>query len=264
MTSIHPDAAISDSPLETPHRRPAIPNTPQRRQLERDRGIRDIIFGAQDGVLTALGLVTGLGAAQHDRATLLIAGLLTILVGALSMGVGEFLGSKTEREVVQHTIDLERREMIESPDAEIAEQVAYYIHKGFTREEAEMILRRLAQHPDIWLHEMVRDEFGIDPRVVEEGGVGSALWMAGSFAVGAAIPILPHLTPLTTMQATVVGFVLSAVMLFTIGAIAARSCGRHPLPKGLEIAGVGFLVFLISWAAGYVIPAFFGHAPIAP
>src|SRR5581483_646275 len=91
--------------------RPRIPDTQQRRSLEKRRSIREIVFGMQDGILTTLGIITGVGVAEGDRAAVFISGFLALLAGALSMGVGEYLGRKSEREVVQATIDLERREM---------------------------------------------------------------------------------------------------------------------------------------------------------
>src|SRR5579859_5776187 len=87
---------------------PRIPDTPERQRLERQRSIREIVFGAQDGILTTLGIVSGVGGAAADRGTIVITGVLSLLVGALSMGAGEFLGGRAERDVVQNAIDFER------------------------------------------------------------------------------------------------------------------------------------------------------------
>ncbi|HXO17419.1 MAG TPA: VIT1/CCC1 transporter family protein, partial [Candidatus Dormibacteraeota bacterium] len=127
--------------------KPRIPDTQQRRTLEKRRSVRQIVFGVQDGILTTLGIITGVGVAEGDRAAVFISGFLALLAGSLSMGVGEYLGRKSEREVVQATIDLEKREMAEDPQGEFTEQVAYYKLKGFSAEEAEMIVKRLTQHP---------------------------------------------------------------------------------------------------------------------
>ena len=108
-----------------------IPDTPERQKLEKQRSIREIVFGAQDGILTTLGIVAGVGGASPDRATIVITGGIALLVGALSMGAGEFLGGRAERDVVQNAIDFERWEMATMPADEFAEQVAYYRLKGF-------------------------------------------------------------------------------------------------------------------------------------
>jgi VIT1/CCC1 family predicted Fe2+/Mn2+ transporter len=241
---------------------PRIPDTPERRRLARDRRIREIVFGAQDGVLTTLGIVTGVAAAEQERAAAIITGMVTLLVGAISMGVGEYLGGKSEREVVQNAIALEARELREKPDEEFAEQVAYYVVKGFTTEEAQMITRRLVQNRDLWLYEMVRDEFGIDLRMAEEGGLGSAFAIGGSFAAAALFPVLPYLFNIPVGRCSLIGFALAAVALFAIGAYSGRLSGRNPLKKGFEIVAYGAAVFLVSYAAGRFIPPLFGHHPL--
>ena len=246
-----------------PHRRPRIPDTPQRQKLERQRGIREVVFGMQDGILTTLGIVTGVGGASTDRPTILITGLLSMLVGAMSMGVGEYLGGKSEREVVQSAVQRERQELADMPDAEFAEQLGYYRLKGFTEEEALMMVRRLKKNPDIWLHEMVRDEFGIDLREAEGGGLRSSFGMAGSFAAGAVVPVLAYLTPLSLGAAMWVSLVLAASALFAIGAYAGTISGRSPVGKGFEVVAFGTAVFVISWAAGHYVPPLFGHGSIS-
>ncbi|MDQ6929724.1 MAG: VIT1/CCC1 transporter family protein [Candidatus Eremiobacteraeota bacterium] len=243
--------------------RPRIPDTAQRKTLEKQRSVREIVFGLQDGILTTLGIVTGIGVADGQRSTVIIAGMLALLAGALSMGVGEYLGGKSEREVVQATIDMEKREMQANPQDEFTEQVAYYKLKGFSSEEAHMIVSRLAQNPEIYLYEMMRDEFGIDPRVAEEGTLRPALSMAGSYALGSLIPIVPYLFTGTPVVATFAGLVLATLGLFGIGFYAARNSDRNPWGKGLEVVALGALVFTVSYLAGRFIPPLFGHAPVS-
>jgi vacuolar iron transporter family protein len=242
---------------------PRIPDTPQRRELESQRSVREIVFGMQDGILTTLGIITGVGVAEGDRSAVFISGFLALLAGALSMGVGEYLGGKSEREVVQATIEMEKGEMAADPQAEFAEQVAYYKLKGFSAQEAQMIVTRLAQHPDIYLYEMMRDEFGIDPRVAEENSLRAPIAMGLSFAAGSLVPILAFFLPLPMMTSAVFSLVLAVIGLFSVGAYAARTSNRHPIGKGLEIVAYGCVVFVVSYLAGHFIPPLFGHAPVA-
>ncbi|MGC1380324.1 MAG: VIT1/CCC1 transporter family protein [Candidatus Baltobacteraceae bacterium] len=243
--------------------RPRIPDTQQRRSLEKRRSIREIVFGMQDGILTTLGIITGVGVAEGDRSAVFISGFLALLAGALSMGVGEYLGRKAEREVVQATIDLEKREMEDDPQGEFAEQVAYYKLKGFSAEEAEMIVRRLTQHPDIYLYEMVRDEFGIDPREAEDAGLRAPLAMSVSFAVGSLIPILAFMLPLTMPVSTLASLLFALVGLFSVGFYAGTLSERSAIGKGVEVALYGCAVFALSYLVGHFIPPLFGHAPVA-
>lgn len=245
------------------HVQPRIPDTPQRRQLENQRSVREIVFGVQDGILTTLGIITGVGVAEGDRSAVFISGFLALLAGALSMAVGEYLGGKSEREVVEATIAMEKDEMAADPQAEFAEQVAYYKLKGFSAQEAQMIVTRLSKHPDIYLYEMMRDEFGIDPRVVEETGLRAPIAMGASFAGGSLLPILAFFLPVSMLWSTVLSLVLAIAGLFTVGAYAATTSNRHPVAKGFEIVAFGCAVFALSYLAGHYIPPLFGHAPVA-
>ena len=258
---------IPDHPVvvDTPgwhHVTPRIPDTPQRRQLERQRSVREIVFGAQDGIITTMGIVTGLGAATGNEHIVIVSGAIALFAGALSMGVGEFQGTKSEREVVQASIDMESREMQEHPNDEFAEQVAYYKMKGFNSEEAHTIVSRLAKNPEIYLYEMMRDEFGVDPRDAEKTGMRPALSMAGSYAVGSLLPILPYVFGLSTRFAVPVSAVLALCGLFGIGFYAGAVAERSPWQRGVEIALWGTGVFVLSFLAGYFVPPLFGYQSV--
>ncbi|MGB8966040.1 MAG: VIT1/CCC1 transporter family protein, partial [Candidatus Cybelea sp.] len=219
--------------------RPRIPDTQQRRTLEKRRSIREIVFGVQDGILTTLGIITGVGVAEGDRAAVFISGFLALLAGALSMGVGEYLGRKSEREVVQATIDMEKREMASDPQGEFAEQVAYYKLKGFSADEAEMIVKRLTKLPEIYLYEMVRDEFGIDPREADDAGLRAPVAMGASYAIGSFVPILAFMLPLSMFGSTVASLIFALIGLFSVGYYAGTLSERSPIGKGLEVAVYG-------------------------
>ena len=239
--------------------KPRIPDTPQRRTLERQRSVRELVFGVQDGILTTLGIATGVGVAEGKSWFVIISGLLALVAGALSMGVGEYLGGKSEREVVQAAIDMEREEMASNPQDEFSEQVAYYKLKGFSSEEAHTIVSRLAQNPEIYLYEMMRDEFGIDPRIAEETSLRPAIQMACSFAVGALLPLVPYFFSMTPYVTLGVSLLLAVAGLFGIGYYAGTLTNRTNWHKGLEVVAFGMAVFAISWAAGWILPRLFGH-----
>jgi vacuolar iron transporter family protein len=243
--------------------RPRIPDTQQRRTLEKRRSVREIVFGVQDGILTTLGIITGVGVAEGDRAAVFISGFLALLAGALSMGVGEYLGRKSEREVVQATIDMEKREMAADPQGEFTELVAYYKLKGFSAQEAEMIVKRLTQMPEIYLYEMVRDEFGIDPREAEDTGLRAPLAIGFSFAGGSLIPILAFMLPLSMLNSALTALLFAVVGLFCVGYYAGTLSERNPFGKGIEVVLYGCVVFVISYLAGHFIPPLFGHAPVS-
>lgn len=257
MSEIHPDFRVV---VDTPdwHRvKPRIPDTLQRRQLEQQRRVREVVFGVQDGILTTMGIVTFFGVAANGRMTVLAAGLVALIAGALSMAVGEYQGSKSEREVVRASIELEKSEMEANPKDEFAEQVAYYKLKGFSSDEAHMIVSRLAKNPDIYLYEMMRDEFGIDPRIAESSAGRPAIAMGLSYAAGSLVPILPYTVPAAAPWNVVVSAALALAGLFAIGVYAGALGDRNRWLRGVEIALWGTAVFAISYAAGRLIPILF-------
>jgi VIT1/CCC1 family predicted Fe2+/Mn2+ transporter len=239
--------------------KPRIPDTPQRRELERQRSIRELVFGIQDGILTTLGIATGVGVASGKNWFVLVSGLLALLAGALSMGVGQYLGGKAEREVVRAAIEMERSEMEANPKDEFAEQVAYYKLKGFSAEEAHTIVTRLAQNPEIYLYEMMRDEFGVDPRIAEDSGLRAALLMAASFALGAFLPLTPYFFTLGPWWKIGLSLGFAVAGLFGVGYYAGTLSARSAWRKGLEIVFWGTIVFGASLGAGYALPQLFGH-----
>ncbi|HZY98292.1 MAG TPA: VIT1/CCC1 transporter family protein [Candidatus Baltobacteraceae bacterium] len=262
----NPPSVVHDVVVDVPgwqEVKPRIPDTQQRRTLEKQRSVREIVFGVQDGILTTLGIITGVGVAEGDRSAVFISGFLAVLAGSLSMGVGEFLGRKSEREVIQATIEMEKREMAADPQAEFAEQVAYYKLKGFSADEAHLIVRRLTQHPDIYLYEMMRDEFGIDPREAQDEGLRGPVSMAVSYAVGAILPVIAFLLPLTMGVSALVSLAFAVAGLFAVGYYAGTLSDRNPFAKGFEVAMYGCGVFIVSYLAGHYIPPLFGHAPVA-
>ncbi len=255
-------AALVDLP-GWEHVHPRIPDTPQRRKLAGQRTIREVVFGAKDGVLTTMGVTIGLGAATDNHATVIISGLLALLSGALSMGVGEFQGAKSEREVVQAAIEQESSEMRDHPAEEFAEQVAYYKLKGFSSEEAHIIVRRLVQNPDIYLYEMMRDEYGVDPREAEASDVRPAIAMSMAYACGSILPILPYFFAWNPLQSLLGSVGLAMVGLFCVGYFAGTMGSKNPAARGAEVLLYGSIVFAISFTAGRLIPPLFGHAPIS-
>lgn len=242
---------------------PRVPDTPQRRELAAQRSVREIVFGAKDGILTTMGVVIGLGVATGNHITVVISGLLALLSGALSMGVGEYQGAKSEREVVKATIEQERSEMTAHPAEEFAEQVAYYKLKGFSSEEAHMIVHRLEKNPEIYLYEMIRDEFGVDPRIAEDSDVRPAFAMSGAYAFGSILPVFPFFFALSSLHALIASAALALIGLFAIGYYAASISGQNRFSRGFEIMLYGSAVFTISFLAGHFIPPLFGFTPVA-
>src|SRR5918995_2049374 len=155
--------------------------------------IREAIFGAQDGLVSTLAVVTTLAAATADRYPVLVAGIASGLAGIFSMAAGEYIGSKSQREIFDAQIVDEREEVHERPGEAEAEVAYMFEEDGLPHDQALQVARIMAAHPDVMLKTMVEKELGL--AVEEPGGtpLQGALVMGSAFGLGSIAPILPHL-----------------------------------------------------------------------
>ena len=164
----------------------------ERWRVARLARLRELVFGAQDGLLSTVALVTGVAVAVQDQTTVLVAGLAAALPGMLSMATGAFLGSRAEQDVQRSEIEREARELEANPAEELAELVVLYQREGMTYSEARHIAEDIAKDKDLWLRTLVEKELGISPDMTSSPVKDAPLVMGAAFIVAAAIPILPH------------------------------------------------------------------------
>ena len=113
--------------------------------------LREVVFGAQDGLLSTVALVTGVAVAVENQTTVLVAGLAAALPGMLSMATGAFLGSRAEQDVQRAEIAREAQELEDNPAEELAELVVLYQREGKTYQEARHLADEIAQDKELWL-----------------------------------------------------------------------------------------------------------------
>jgi VIT1/CCC1 family predicted Fe2+/Mn2+ transporter len=212
---------------------------------------RAVIFGVSDGLVSNLALVMGVaGAATEPRFTLL-AGIAGLLAGAFSMAAGEYISMQSQRELFERQIELERAELRDMPEEELAELAAVYRSKGFTPDEAIGIARRQFRDPEAALSTLVREELGLDPDQLGSP-VGAAVGSFVSFAVGAAIPVLPYLF-IGGTTAFWVSIGASLLALFAVGAGVSLLTGRDALFSGLRQVAIGAGAAAVTYAVGTLI-----------
>ena len=218
--------------------------------------LREVVFGAQDGLLSIVALVTSVAVAVESQTTVVIAGLAGALPGMISMATGAFLGSRAEQDVQRAEIEREARELRENPAEELAELVVLFQREGMTFHEARLLADEIAQDHDLWLKTMVEKELGISGEVTSSP-IKDASVMAAAFIVGAAIPLVPHFF---LTGGTAIGVSVGATLagLFALGLLKGRLVERSPLMQGLEILGIGSLSAGVGYALGELIPRLFG------
>ena len=214
--------------------------------------LRAVIFGVSDGLVSNLSLVMGVaGAAAANPSFIILAGIAGLMAGAFSMAAGEYISMQSQRELFERQIALERAEMEAMPEEEEAELAASYRAKGFTPDEAARIAKRIFKDPQTALDTLVREELGLDP-----DELGSPWAAAGgsfiSFAIGAAIPVVPYLVA-GGIGATIASLALSLIALFAVGAGVSLLTGRSLLYSGSRQLGIGLAASLVTYFIGSLI-----------
>ena len=228
---------------------------------ERHRGglggnLRATVFGVNDGLLSNASLVMGIAGAGASPALVLITGLAGLLAGALSMSAGEYVSVRSQREMYEYQIALERAEIAEYPEEEAEELALIYEARGMELAQAREVSQSLLSRPDNALDVLAREELGLSP-----GMLGSPLSAASasflSFAFGAAVPVLPFLAGLTRTREIIAAALLTVLTLFAVGLAISLFTGREALRGALRMVliggGAGALSFLVGHLLGVAI-----------
>jgi VIT1/CCC1 family predicted Fe2+/Mn2+ transporter len=223
--------------------------------------IREALFGMQDGLVSTLAVVSTVGGATGDRYPIVVAGIASALAGIFSMAAGEYLSSKSQREIYLAQIDAERDEVQERPDEAEAEVAFLLEAEGLPADAALRVAAELAREPKVLLKTMVEKELGL---VVEEGHgpLQGAIIMGAAFGLAAVVPIVPYL--LLPPGAAIWGsLILSGLVVFGIGVVKARWTKRNPLGSGLEVVALAAFGGIAGYFFGSLLPGLLGVAGIS-
>jgi len=236
--------------------------SPTQRKLDRLLGrekhvtaggwIGQAIYGANDGLGAAFGVVSGVaGATAADAKFVLLAGVTTAIASALSMGSGAYLATKSEREVYSAEIERERLEIEQNPAEEREEMELFYQLKGFSPAEAKKMTAKLAEQPEHFLKTLTHEELGLSERSFPNPW-RAAFSATASTAAGAFIPVIPfffmHGTP-----ALIASFIISTAAHFAVGAAKVIVTGRSWFKSGMEMTFVGLGEAIITYGIGLLI-----------
>ena len=224
----------------------------ERWRVARMGRLREVVFGAQDGLLSTVALVTGVAVAVENQATVLVAGLAAALPGMLSMATGAFLGSRAEQDVQRAEIEREAQELEESPAEELAELVVLYQREGKTYQEARHLADEISQDKELWLRTLVEKELGISPDDTTNP-IKDAFTMGVAFILGAILPILPHFF-LEGGLAITISISAALAGLFILGVGKGRLVQRSPFLQGMEILVIGAISAGVGFGLGDLIP----------
>jgi VIT1/CCC1 family predicted Fe2+/Mn2+ transporter len=195
--------------------------------------LRAALLGANDGILSTSSLVLGVAAAHAAHSNVLVAGVAGLVAGAMSMAAGEYVSVHSQADTEQAELDLERAELKEDDRGEHKELTAIYVARGLDPSLAKQVANQLMAHDALGAH--ARDELGIS-ETLRARPIQAALASAGSFAVGAAMPLLvAAVAPTAVLIPLVSG--TSLVFLALLGGLAARAGGAGVMVGAIRVLG---------------------------
>ena len=224
----------------------------ERHRTHRTGWLRAAVLGANDGIVSTASLVLGVAAAGASTRVILVTGVAGLVAGAMSMAAGEYVSVSSQADTESADLARESKELAANPAQEHAELVAIYVKRGLDASLAASVATQLMQHDALGAHG--RDELGISDTLAAKP-LQAALASAGTFALGAALPLLMVLLfPASALMWGLAGS--SLVFLALLGLLSARAGGAPLLRSALRVTFWGALAMTLTAAVG----ALFGVA----
>ncbi|HEY7407535.1 MAG TPA: VIT family protein [Gemmatimonadaceae bacterium] len=218
----------------------------ERHYTQRIGWLRAAVLGANDGIVSTASLVVGVAAAESARAGVLLAGVAGLVAGAMSMAAGEYVSVSSQADTERADLERERRELEASPEHELAELQRIYVERGLDPDLARRVAEQLTARGALAAH--ARDELGFSTMHAARP-VQAALASAGTFAVGAALPlIVAALVPENNIIMAVSGS--SLVFLAFLGSLAASAGGAGRVRGALRVTFWGALAMALTALVG--------------
>jgi len=213
--------------------------------------LRAAVLGANDGIVSTAGLVVGVAGASSSRTAVLTAGLAGLFAGALAMASGEYVSVSSQRDSERAMLALERRELAETPQAELAELTRIYRAKGLAPGLARHVAERLTEHDAFAAH--AEAELGIDPaQLAHPWHAAFASFL--SFTVGAVLPLLA--ITLVPAPARVIVTFAAVLAALTVTGAASAALGKAPrLPAVARNVLGGAVAMGVTYGIGSLIGA---------
>lgn len=227
--------------------------------------IKAAVFGGLDGIITTFAVVASVAGANLSTGIVIIMGFSNLIADGISMGFGEFVSMQSEKDYVQAERNREEWEYENGFEGEVKEMVDLYVEKGFSKKEAEGIISVMAGHKDFFIDHMMVQELGMMPPDPEESAWKSGLVMFVSFLIFGLIPLLSYLAFSTINFKTnkadalfAIACVLTAVALFTLGAIKSKFSTQSWWRSGLWVLLNGTLAAAAAYLIGFGLEALVG------
>lgn len=220
----------------------------ERHRTQRIGWLRAAVLGANDGIVSTASLVIGVAAAEASRGNIMIAGVAGLVAGAMSMAAGEYVSVSSQADTENADLDRERAELKSDVQSERRELAAIYVDRGLDAELAKQVAEQLMAHDALGAH--ARDELGISA-IHAARPVQAAFASAGTFAVGAAMPLL---TAVLVPDGVIVIAVAATSLCFlaALGALGARAGGAPMWRGAARVTFWGALAMALTAGVGAI------------
>jgi len=213
--------------------------------------LRAMVLGANDGIISTACLVLGVAAATTERSAILTAGMAGLVAGAASMALGEYVSVSSQRDSEQSDIAKEKWELEHTPDIELAELAGIYRKKGLPQALAHEVAVELTKHDALKTH--LAEELGIH-EATRARPLQASVGSAGSFAVGAAIPLVAVALFSEAMRFT--GTIAIVVLaLVALGVSSSKYGGADPVRPVIRVVLGGLVAIALTMAVGKLFGA---------
>lgn len=213
------------------------------------RYVSDFVLGANDGIITTFAVVAGAWGAGLSSNVIIILGFANLIADGLSMSLGNYLGTKSEREYEKWQIRRERMELEQLPKLEREETRHIFGKWGFTGTDLDRAVEIVSSNEESWLDLMKKNELGI----YEEGQrspVRHGLVTFFSFGIGAFIPLIPFLFSIFADHIFTTAVVMGGVTMFIVGVLRSRVTSINWLRAGLETVAIGAIAAVAAFFVG--------------
>ena len=211
--------------------------------------LRAMVLGANDGIISTACLILGVAAADASRGTIITAGVAGLVAGAASMAIGEYVSVSAQRDAEQADIAKETWELEHTPEHELDELTAIYKGKGLTQELARAVAVQLTKEDALKVH--MAEELGITHLTLARP-VQASVSSAGSFSVGAAIPLIA-VALAASSQRIATTIVVAVFALVALGISSAKAGGAHPLRPTFRVVFGGLVAMAFTMAVGRLV-----------
>jgi VIT1/CCC1 family predicted Fe2+/Mn2+ transporter len=216
--------------------------------------LRPAVFGAMDGVVTNASLIAGIGAGGGAHGMIILTGIAGLIAGAFSMATGEYISVKSQNELTQAEVELERLQHERDRDGKLDRLTQVFMDKGVSPNLAEAVSRQISADPERAVATHVREELGLDPDDLPSPRTAAVASFI-SFTIGALVPLGPFLLGYPSLQAALV---LAGLFAFGGGAVVARLAGRPAFLGGLRQFTAAFLATGMAFFIGHLVGAHIG------